>query len=122
MFMNINHIFIQATDNNKTEKTTADFTRSVGKIPSSYSCASCPHNIPLGEKCTHQWPSNQLTDLALEWNTAIIAKEAPLKICNSWWHERLEFHFILRIHVLCYISAIPDSFTLMIYVTRECRK
>ena len=40
MFMNINYIFIQATDDDD-------------KIPSSYSCADCLHNLPLGEKCTH---------------------------------------------------------------------
>ena len=63
MFMNI---FIQVT--------------AVPWIPSSYSCTGCPHNLPLGEKCTHRWPSDQLIDLALECNTAAIAKEAPVKI------------------------------------------
>ena len=93
-------------------------------IPSSYSCTGCPHNLPLGKKCTHRWPSDQLIDLVLEGNTAVIAKEAPLKIHNYWCKDGMkDLNFIiLRIHVLRYISLIPDGFTLTISVARECRK
>ena len=73
MFMNINHLFIRATDD-KAEKTI------------SYSCAGCPNNLPPGEKCTHRdRPTKKSpTDLAashrnnaIQLTKAIIAKEAP---------------------------------------------
>ena len=94
--MNINHIFIQEADDDdddddEAEKTTPDFTCSVGNhkyhlhthAPAAHIIYHLGKNALTGDHPTKKSP----TDLAAShWNAiqltkAVIAKEAPLKIC-----------------------------------------
>ena len=130
MFMNINHLSIQAT-NDKAEKTTPDFTCSVGNHKYYFHThAPAAQTIYHLEKnaLTDDHPTKRLLiDLAashrnaIQLTKAVIAKEPPLKFHipggKMTRKAQISFYFKNTCPVL-YFSNLY-CFTLTIYVVRE---